>query len=119
MGVVGQLSVVDGGKVKGVGGRVAVEWRWQSSGGGGGGREGGGGGGGGGVALERAVAIVVAVAVVVVVVVEMVVEVARSLSVAVDRAFETATVAVEGTGNNQPNNHMQQSTKLPHRHWCY
>ncbi len=26
--------------------------------------------------------------------------------VAVDRAFETVTVAVEGTGNNQPNYHI-------------
>jgi hypothetical protein len=40
------------------------------------------------------------------VVVEMAVEVARSVAVAVDRAFETATVAVEDTGNNQPNYHI-------------
>jgi hypothetical protein len=39
-------------------------------------------------------------------VVEIAVEVARSVAVAVDRAFETATVAVEGTGNNQPNYHI-------------
>ncbi len=42
----------------------------------------------------------------VVVVVEMVVEVARSVAVAVDRAFETASGAVEGTGNNQPYYHI-------------
>ncbi len=49
MGVVGLLSVVDGGKVQGVGGKVAVEWPWRLSGGGSeGGGEGGGGGGGGG-----------------------------------------------------------------------
>jgi hypothetical protein len=109
VGVVGQLSVADGGKVEGVGGRAAVEWRWRSSGGGGGGGEGGGGGdgggggggGGGGVAVEIAVAIAV-----VAVVVEMAVEVARSVAVAVDRAFATATAAVEGTGNNQPNYHI-------------
>jgi hypothetical protein len=47
----------------------------------------------------------VAVAVVVVVV-EMAVEVARLVAVAVDKAFETATAAVEGTGNNQPNYHI-------------
>jgi hypothetical protein len=73
--------------------------------GGGGGGGGSGGGGGGGVAVERAVAIAVAV-VVVAVVVEIAVEVARSLAVVVDRAFETATAAVEGTGNNQPNYHI-------------
>ncbi len=44
----------------------------------------------------------VAVAVVAVVV-EMVVEVARLVAVAVDRAMVTATAAEEGTGNNQPN----------------
>ncbi len=60
MGVGGQLVVVDGGEVKAVGGRVAVEWRWWSSGGGGGGGEGGGGsgdgngGGLGAVAVARA-----------------------------------------------------------------
>jgi hypothetical protein len=37
------------------------------------------------------------------VVMEMAIEVARLVAVAVDRAFATATVAVEGTGNNQPN----------------
>jgi hypothetical protein len=57
------------------------------------------------VAVERAVAIVVAVAVVAVVV-EMTVDVARLVMVAVDRAFETATAAVEDTGNNQPNYHI-------------
>ncbi len=66
-----------------------------------------GGGGGGGVALERGVAIAVAVAVVAVavvaVVVEMVSEVARLVVVVGDRAMTTATVAVDGTGNNQPN----------------
>ncbi len=56
MGVVGQLLVVDGGKVKGVGGRVVVEWRWRLS--------------GSGDVVERAVVVAVAVAVAVLVVVE-------------------------------------------------
>jgi hypothetical protein len=43
---------------------------------------------------------------VVVVVVEMAVEVARLVAVVVDRTFETATVAVEDTGNNQPDYHI-------------
>jgi hypothetical protein len=38
--------------------------------------------------------------------VEITVEVARLVAVAVDRAFEKATAAVEGTGNNQPNYHI-------------
>jgi hypothetical protein len=33
----------------------------------------------------------------------MVVEVVRLVAVAVDRAMATATAAVEGIGNNQPN----------------
>ncbi len=40
---------------------------------------------------------------VVAVVLETAVEVARSVAVVVDRAMATATAAVEGTGNNQPN----------------
>ncbi len=109
MGVVGQLSVADGDKVQGVGGRGAVKWRWHLSGGGGegsgeGGGGGGGGGGGSGVAVEWGEAIAVVV-VVVAAVVEIAVEVARLVAVAVDRAFETAAAAVEGTGNNQPNYH--------------
>ena len=85
-------------------GVLAVEW--QSRGGGDeGGGNGGGGGGGGGVAVERVVAIAVAF-VVIAVVVERAVEVARLVVVAVDRAFKTATAAVEGTGNNQTNYHI-------------
>ncbi len=53
------------------------------------------------VAVERGV--VVAVAVAVEVAVEMAVELARLVVVAVDRAVATATAAVEGTDNNQPN----------------
>ncbi len=51
--------------------------------------------------VERGVAIAVAVAVAVVV--EMAVEVVRSVVVAVDRVMVTATAAVQGTDNNQPN----------------
>jgi hypothetical protein len=51
------------------------------------------------VAVERGVAIAVEVAVAV----EMAVEVVRLVALVVDRAMATATVAVEGTDNNQPN----------------
>jgi hypothetical protein len=43
--------------------------------------------------VERGVAVAV----------EMAVEVARLVAVAVDRVMVTATAAVEGTDNNQPN----------------
>jgi hypothetical protein len=50
------------------------------------------------VVVERGVAIAVAMAVAV----EKAVEVARLVAAVVDRVMATATVAVEGTDNNQP-----------------